>query len=305
MVAERILSHGLDGKIRDVLELSLLNNVLGGGALDGRSFSYENQLATCADRTTIRKSWFATACCPPNLARTMGMLGGYMWNAIVYEKTKTIEVSVYLYVAATRTIPLPGGGEATIRMTTQMPWTGGASWEVKAPNGWSWRLNIPCPAYASNVKVSIPHQEKDGFLQVEVKDHGTVQQHFDLTVRLMGPHPRTGQDTLAVTRGPIVYTVESSDNANLEKAYPHFEGVGLSSKANFTEQVGKIHGCEFVELIADNGVFALEDMEKSEPYRAASRKWKKVEEKVTFIPWFARGNSGGAGHIRTMLPRVN
>ena len=35
MLSERMLSHRLDGRVRDVMERSLLNTVLGGGSLDG------------------------------------------------------------------------------------------------------------------------------------------------------------------------------------------------------------------------------------------------------------------------------
>jgi len=58
MTSERILSHGLDGKVRDVMELILLNAALGGGNLDGKKFSYENKLATFGDETATRNDWF-------------------------------------------------------------------------------------------------------------------------------------------------------------------------------------------------------------------------------------------------------
>jgi hypothetical protein len=58
MTSERILSHGLDGKVRDAMELCLLNAVLGGGSLDGKAFAYANKHATYGDETAIRKEWF-------------------------------------------------------------------------------------------------------------------------------------------------------------------------------------------------------------------------------------------------------
>jgi DUF1680 family protein len=58
MTSERILSHGLDGHTRDVMELALLNAVLGGGSLNGKQFSYANKQATWGDETAIRKDWF-------------------------------------------------------------------------------------------------------------------------------------------------------------------------------------------------------------------------------------------------------
>jgi DUF1680 family protein len=58
MTCERLLSHQLDGGVRDTLELALLNNALGGGSLDGQQFSYANKHATWGDETAIRKDWF-------------------------------------------------------------------------------------------------------------------------------------------------------------------------------------------------------------------------------------------------------
>jgi DUF1680 family protein len=58
MLSERILSHELDGRYRDVLELCLYNAVLGGGSLDGKGFSYANKLATYGDESALRSEWF-------------------------------------------------------------------------------------------------------------------------------------------------------------------------------------------------------------------------------------------------------
>lgn len=58
MTAERLLSHHLDGKVRDTMELCLYNAVLGGGSLDGKAFAYANKLATYGDETAIRNDWF-------------------------------------------------------------------------------------------------------------------------------------------------------------------------------------------------------------------------------------------------------
>lgn len=58
MTCERVLSHALDTKARDALELCLFNAVLGGGSLDGTQFSYANKLATCNDESAIRADWF-------------------------------------------------------------------------------------------------------------------------------------------------------------------------------------------------------------------------------------------------------
>jgi DUF1680 family protein len=177
MTSERILSHGLDGKVRDVMELAFLNAVLGGGSLDGKQFAYANKLATWNDEVATRKDWFTgqslgfvsrlarrrvddkltaapVCCCPPNLSRTLGILGGYTWNSKVESASKVIKLDIYLFVSATRTIALPDGTSAKVSMVTEMPWVGKANVETDAPEGWSWEIHVPTPAYAENITVS-------------------------------------------------------------------------------------------------------------------------------------------------------
>ena len=63
MLTERILSHDLNGRYRDVLELCLYNAVFGGGSLDGKGFSYANKLATYGEESALRSEWFEGVLC--------------------------------------------------------------------------------------------------------------------------------------------------------------------------------------------------------------------------------------------------
>ncbi len=84
------------------------------------------------------------------------MLGGYTWAADVEAQHKVITVAVYLFVSAERVIELPGGAGAvaTLRMSTEMPWKGVTTWEATIPDGWSMKLLLPKPEYATNYQVS-------------------------------------------------------------------------------------------------------------------------------------------------------
>ena len=72
MLSERLLSHELDGEVREVLETCFHNTVLGGASLDGKQFSYENKLATCANESAQRKDWFDGAF--PSMSSTMALI---------------------------------------------------------------------------------------------------------------------------------------------------------------------------------------------------------------------------------------
>ncbi|WRT69314.1 uncharacterized protein IL334_006298 [Kwoniella shivajii] len=305
MTSERILSHQLDGKVRDVLELCLLNGVLGGGSLEGDAFSYANKHATWGDEVATREEWFEVCCCPPNLSRSLGMLGGYAWSATIEEEKKVINLNVYILLSATRTIPLPNDKTATVTMNSGMPWTGQTDWDFKAPEGWQWKVRVPKPDYADNLKLSEKAEEiEPGFLKVKLSNNSTLSENFDLPIRLLAPHITTGQDTLTVSRGPIIYTAESFDNAEIDEKHRHFEGVGITSDTTFSEKEEVIHGIPVITLQANETAFVLHELANDQAYRIVTkekpaRSWKKLEKGIKFVPWFARANRGGAGHVRT------
>jgi DUF1680 family protein len=134
---------------------------------------------------------------------------------------------------------------------------------------------------------------------------------FSLPIRLLSPHPQTHQDTLTISRGPIVYTAESIDNTTLDNAHPHFEGVGITSTVQFEEEELEIEGIPMISLkTKGEGVFVLEDVDREGGFAVVQggekvRKWKKVEEGLRFVPWFARANRGGEGRVRTAFLRAD
>ncbi|KAG8875545.1 hypothetical protein FRB97_005014 [Tulasnella sp. 331] len=260
MTGERILSHAVDGKVRDAMELCLHNAVLGGGSLDGKGFSYANKMATYGDEVATRADWFVVCCCPPNLSRTLGMLGGYTWSAKVDGAQKVIKLDVYLFVSATRTISLPDGQKAKVIMKSEMPWSGQTHWTVEAPEGWIWEIQIPKPDYAEDVVVG----------------------HY--------PYKRLG----AWIPVPAYRSIEGDvhdDVSNIE--IDGLPMVGLTSSSK------------------EGSVYVLRQ-ESGAAYRAVNSKapariWECLPNTttLTLVPWFARANRGGAGHVRTGFLRAD
>jgi len=66
----------LDAKYVDVMELSLFNVVMGGMSKHRTEFTCVNQLASRDSDLNKRFDWFQCACCPPNVTRFLGYLGG-------------------------------------------------------------------------------------------------------------------------------------------------------------------------------------------------------------------------------------
>lgn len=152
-------------------------------------------------------------------------------------------------------------------------------------------------------------EEALGFVTARVPAESSIKYNFSLPVRLLAPHPLTSQDTLIVSRGPIIYTIESVDNKSLDDARPHFEGVGISASAAFQEVEETIEGIPVIMLESTKGVYILEEIASKTAYREVnvehtSRTWSGVEEGIRLVPWFARANRGGNGRVRTTLLRV-
>ena len=88
--AHKMLKSRPDGRFADLMELELYNAALAGMQLDGKRFFYVNPLEVdirvsgkapgYAHVLPQRPPWHDCACCPPNLARLIASLSGYLWG---------------------------------------------------------------------------------------------------------------------------------------------------------------------------------------------------------------------------------
>ncbi|HEY7036366.1 MAG TPA: beta-L-arabinofuranosidase domain-containing protein, partial [Thermomicrobiales bacterium] len=127
----------IEGEARyaDLIELQLYNAMLSGVSLDGETYFYQNPLS---DEGNHRRSpWFTTACCPPNVARTLASLPGYVYG--ISDDT----IWVHLYAEGTGRIALPNGRTIELRQRTRYPWDGEIEVEVANEGSCGLRLRIP------------------------------------------------------------------------------------------------------------------------------------------------------------------
>jgi DUF1680 family protein len=154
MLAERLLQVELHSHYADILELCLYNAVLTGMSLDGKGFTYVNQLGSSEKDLSRRYEWFECACCPPNVTRTLGCLGGYLWSYKINNETQKTTVNVHLYTSATLRFQV-ADSRIEITQKTQWPWNGDVSFSVNIdgpPVDLELRLRIP--GWASTWEVS-------------------------------------------------------------------------------------------------------------------------------------------------------
>jgi DUF1680 family protein len=229
--------HG-DAKYIDVLERTAYNAILSGVGLSGNQFFYVNPLASDAkfafnaDNSTGRRPWFRCSCCPPNVARFLASFGSYVYaqgNDGIY---------VNLFVGGKTRVDL-NGRRVELRQATEYPWKGDVAISV-APDadaefalhvrvpGWAREQPVPSDLYKYKDGAGLPYTLSVNGQPVKVElDRGyavlkrrwkagdTVQLSLPMPVRRVVSDDRVAANRgrVALERGPIVYAIESIDNA--------------------------------------------------------------------------------------------
>ncbi len=142
----------LDGKYGDVMELSFFNAAMTGMSTCGKRFTYVNQLASSQNDLSKRAEWFTCACCPPNITRLLGYMGGYLWTFATEEQTNSVQVNVHLYGSATLKVPLESGS-VEVEQKSNWPWDGDIDFSIRTPSDVSTIIKIRIPGWATNWEV--------------------------------------------------------------------------------------------------------------------------------------------------------
>ena len=153
LLAERLLHLDLDARYADVLELCLYNNVMTSNSLDGAAFTYVNQLASSDAQPSRREDWFEVSCCPPNLLRLFGSLGGYLWDygtvsSKEEQEEEEVYVNVHLYTTAVVTFETPKSRTVSLEQRSNWPWNGTVSFTLNAPAGVNTTIRLRIPGWS-------------------------------------------------------------------------------------------------------------------------------------------------------------
>ncbi len=202
----------LDGDARygDEIERGLYNAIAVSTSVDGKSYFYSNPLQLRSGHTheedapSTRLDWYFCACCPPNLARLLSSINGYLLTE------SDDAVQFHLYAAGRYEI----GDSVTATVTTSFPWDESISISFDAPTTRETHLRVP--AWAKGATLAIDDEEAGPV------DAGYVRVHAGVTaVTLVLPvepvferaHPWVDgvRGTLALRRGPVYYCIEEAD----------------------------------------------------------------------------------------------
>ena len=143
MLAERLLRIELDGAVGDVMELALYNAVLTGMSCDGKKFTYWNPLGSSDGALAEREEWFDCACCPPNVLRLLGQIGGYAYSQ------REAEIDVHLFISSTGTFKV-GAHDVRLTQESNYPWSGDIKFTLETTANDLVGLNIRIPGWAKD-----------------------------------------------------------------------------------------------------------------------------------------------------------
>jgi uncharacterized protein len=210
--AHRLNLMHADAQYADVLERVIYNAILPGVSMDGQTYFYVNPLAS--DGKHHREPFFECACCPPNVARFLPSLPGY-----VYATGKN-DVYVNLYIAGKARISL-GDNTVTLTQETRYPWDGSVRIKVQPQKPAEFTINLRSPAWCHGARLEVAGKEASpnlsrGYMKLTRRwqPGDVIQLDMPMPVERIEAHPQVAADLgrVAVMRGPLVYCFEAADN---------------------------------------------------------------------------------------------
>ncbi|HZC35773.1 MAG TPA: beta-L-arabinofuranosidase domain-containing protein, partial [Chthoniobacterales bacterium] len=279
LFAHRLLQSRLSSEFSDVMELALYNCILSGIGLDGKTFFYDNPLASHGQHQRIPWPWWCP-CCPPNLARLLSSLSGYL----ISERAESIAIHQYVTCRATlRDLRLeiesglPFSGENRITVTVDQPRE--KTFALRRP-GWAGQTSISVNGTGVEPEIS------DGYflLRRTWQTGDQIDLHIELPIRKKFARFEVdaNRGRMALMRGPLVYCLEQIDNG------PELDRLTIPVEEQFRPVDAKellngivtLHGRALRETPAESGGLYTDEPARTEAVG------------VIAIPYYAWANRG-------------
>ena len=200
----------------DLFEWQLYNATNVGMGQKGDTYLYNNPLEVHSGVT--RKGWYIVPCCPSNLSRTFADIGKYIYSV---EKNN---IWIHQYISSEMTIDV--GMTVKVSIESELPWSGKVRIQLQPEKTSEFAVHLRRPSWDT---VFLPPQttasgydpryaKYDTLAQVWSSSGETLKFDFDMSIKLRRAHPRVkGHAGKAVlTRGPLVYCLESVDNQDVD-----------------------------------------------------------------------------------------
>lgn len=211
----RMLHADPDAKYADVIERALYNSINSGMSLSGTLYCYRNPLQLSGNpNDKIRNPWYDTTCCPPNLQRTFASLPAHLYS------TSDAGLYVHHYMPGELRWKLGDGTALTVKQTTRYPWEGGVKLELAPETVQEFTLFLRIPEWSQRTSVVVNGARQSGVgngtyhaIRRAWKPGDTVELTLDMTPQVLRANPLARENTssVAIQRGPLVYTLEQPD----------------------------------------------------------------------------------------------
>jgi hypothetical protein len=216
-----------DAKYADLYEQTMYNALLGGVALDGKSFCYTNPLVN-----TERAKWHVCPCCVGNFARTLLMIP--TWTYVKSEDG----LYVNMFVGSRIQVGQVAGTNVEVVQKTEYPWEGSVSITVNPEEARTFSVYVRIPDCTTS-KLYTDAPPVRGLKRFAVNGHElapTIHKGYAVVTREWKPGDRielelpmepqrvvadrrigADVDRVALKYGPLIYNVETVDNENIER----------------------------------------------------------------------------------------
>lgn len=207
----------------DLFEWQLYNATNVGMGQTGETYLYNNPLEVHGGVT--RREWYAVPCCPSNLSRTFADLGKYIFS---YDEN---EIWIHQYMCGQATM-----NGVKIKIESGLPWNGRVRIFVKPEATQEFTLHLRKPSWAVKAQCEAtasgydPAQaEYEAVSRVWSKAGEMLEFDFGTSLQLRHAHPKVKGHAgkVAVTRGPLVYCLESVDNPEVDIFAVQLDGDSL------------------------------------------------------------------------------
>lgn len=284
----RMLALEGDARYADLLEWTLFNAVLPGVSLAGEEYFYQNPLED--DGGHRRRPWFGCACCPPNVARLLASLPGYLYS--VSEQ----RLWLHLYAAGSVATRLPGGRLVSLEQRADYPWSGAIELRLRSGGRFALMLRIPgwvggeATAFVNGVAVDAPARP-GSYLEIdrEWREGDAVEVRLPMPPRRLGAsrHVKEASGRLALARGPVLYCVEATDNPGIDLRDLRLDPGGKveTSLASSLPGITALRGAAYVDAPDIGVLYRTHDEERSAAAAASARPFE-----FTAVPYFAWAN---------------
>jgi len=219
-----LLAGGAAGTARyaETIEREVHNALAASVDTTGTKFFYSNPLQQRPDRFSEenapreRTPWYACACCPPNIARTVAQMSSYVASTTPAEGGQP-GGELWLHQIAAAEIDLPEHlGDGVLRVETSYPT--GATVEITVhgrvePGA---RLAVRVPSWSAASTLAAPGgavaASADGYAHVDLVEGATYTLELDVSPRWTRGHHKVDaiRGCLALERGPVVYCIEQA-----------------------------------------------------------------------------------------------